>query len=392
MTRYAHKMLMKVNKFYRELFEVPEEEINFDSFIKFPLLIFRMLLIDFIPLSENATLRMKLKYYAKKLFNCFCMIFCVISTIQIIAYGVNDSGNFEVVVRTIADASTMISILLKFSAICLRKNDIWTIFEGLKTLMQSGTKFNHYYKTKTYLRGYQRLTKVYAWSTLTWYFIVVMTWLSYLANGKIFYLTNLWYPFDAYSVKMYPIAQTWLCFLIYLGFMGLTAFDTAIYALVTVISMEFDFLKHNLMNMKIISKEEIVKLIEHHIKLFELSDKMKQICEPTFLYNFVISSFILCIGLFQLLIVTTDFYTSLSDIMYLLTTAGQIWLVCYFGQKLIDSSARVADGIYECDWINHENSEFRKYVTIIMLRAQRPKTLTAMGFTDISLETFAAVR
>ena len=39
-----------------------------------------------------------------------------------------------------------------------------------------------------------------------------------------------------------------------------------------------------------------------------------------------------------------------------------------------------------------DDNEFKKNVVLIILRAQRPMRLTAMGFADISLETFATVR
>lgn len=77
---------------------------------------------------------------------------------------------------------------------------------------------------------------------------------------------------------------------------------------------------------------------------------------------------------------------------YLGTIVGQIWLLCYYGQKLIDSSADLAEGIYESDWMDLDNNLLRKQIILIMLRVQRLQRLTAKNFAVISFETFATVK
>ena len=100
----------------------------------------------------------------------------------------------------------------------------------------------------------------------------------------------------------------------------------------------------------------------------------------------------MCAISFHFLFFATDLAMLMFDIAYLITIAFQVWLLCYFGQKLIDSSAAVAEGIYESDWMDIDDDEVKKYVVVIMLRAQRPKKLSAMCYADISLETFTTVR
>ena len=72
----------------------------------------------------------------------------------------------------------------------------------------------------------------------------------------------------------------------------------------------------------------------------------------------------------------------------------QTCVLCYYsyGQKLMDSSVGVADEIYGCDWTDLDDNEFKKQMITVIIRAQKPMRLTAMGFADISLETFTTVK
>ena len=94
-----NKLIKKLKKFYQQTFNPTEDEINFDSFTKFTLLIFRMIMFDFKCLDEKATLKIKVNYYARKFFNMFAIASCIVSVIQVIMFGIFNSGNFEVVVR-----------------------------------------------------------------------------------------------------------------------------------------------------------------------------------------------------------------------------------------------------------------------------------------------------
>ena len=68
-----------------------------------------MILFDFQCLDENATLKMKAKYYTKKFFNLFAIVSCIVAALQIIMFGIVNSGNFDAVIRASSDPSEYIS-------------------------------------------------------------------------------------------------------------------------------------------------------------------------------------------------------------------------------------------------------------------------------------------
>lgn len=62
---------------------------------------------------------------------------------------------------------------------------------------------------------------------------------------------------------------------------------------------------------------------------------------------------------------------------------AQAFLLCAFGQDLIDSSLAVSDAVFESDWNNFEDVKLKKSLMMIMIRAQKPMRLTAMNFVTI---------
>lgn len=99
----------------------------------------------------------------------------------------------------------------------------------------------------------------------------------------------------------------------------------------------------------------------------------------------------MCFVAFQLSPARNDFSTYTFYIPYLSMICGQILLLCVFGQNLKDSSEAVADGVYDSGWEDFADNDFKRQLVIIILRAQRPKRLTAMNFAEISLTSFTSV-
>lgn len=156
---------------------------------------------------------------------------------------------------------------------------------------------------------------------------------------------------------------------------------------------EFDVLKTDLTSIlktpESKRKEEMQKLIDR--KLLDISDRVQETYSPTSLLSFVISSIVIGFAIFQLSNGNINFVSYLSLLSYLEMMAAQTLLLCFFGQNLIDASESVAERAYNCEWENSSDEAFKKQLILIILRSQRAKKLTAMGFADISLETYTRV-
>ena len=392
--RRFKELIKKCKQFYQKTFDPTEDEINFESFSKFPLFFLKLFFYDFQQLSEHANMRMKVKHNTKRIFNRFCLMSLVVGTIQTVNYSFTHSDDFNTIIHAISEICSFLAILIKGLILILRKDKILEIFEELKTLFENRLNGIEDCKIKKYLAGYSQLIKIYVGIFLIENLIMALPWLPYLISGSKISVVNFWFPFDIFAIK-----QLWIDWLSHIYVTFLLALDAMIYAFITIISIEFDFLKNNLKFIKVESKDErrlkVASLINRLNTLnTELGDKLQKLLEPFFLYIFVISSITICTGLFKLLISDTELEELIFNSLSLTINMCQTCVLCYYsyGQKLMDSSVGVADEIYGCDWTDLDDNEFKKQMITVIIRAQKPMRLTAMGFADISLETFTTVK
>ncbi|CRK97269.1 CLUMA_CG010665, isoform A [Clunio marinus] len=212
--------------------------------------------------------------------------------------------------------------------------------------------------------------------------------IQFLINGTISFQINHWTPYDSHAPENFlPTSLFLFLFAIY-TIIYMMGTDSLLYALMTVVAMEFNILKIDFTQLKFLTDDErnkkINELIATHNKLLELADDLQSIYGFFLLYNFLTSSLMMCFLAFQI--------STGGDIGFYASTiamvGGQVLLLCFYGQKILDSSSDVASGVYECGWEEFKDKSLKKKLLLVMMRAQNSKKLTAMGFVDISLPTF----
>lgn len=168
------------------------------------------------------------------------------------------------------------------------------------------------YRAIKYLDGYLRIANFFAVLSL---YICLTVWFlpifNYFAFGRLKPALDYWFPFDISEGHALAVALLWMDFAAYFCSMFQLATDMLLYALITTISMEFDFLKLDFMNLALQPKKDrntkFIILIDRHNKLLAVSEKLQNVYGPIFLLAFFITSIIECLLLFQL-------STSQSDI------------------------------------------------------------------------------
>lgn len=376
-------------------FNPTHEGITFESFNHFAFLFLRMAFLDFRSLSEDATLKTRIQYYSKRIFYFIGLFLCALGTMQGILFGVSHSDDFTIVVRAISDSSIFIHIQLKTLTIFWCRKGFSMFYQDLKSIFESRSRAKSITgATGKYFKTNNRVAKFYIFLFVSINIVNGLSLALYIFTEKRAFISNLWFPFDEFQANLFPVALIWELLVIYFFLAFLVSSDLLLYSLIILIALEFDLMKSDLSNLKVQSKKErrrtIATWVDRHNKLFELSKKLQELFELSFVYNFIMSAIIICLLLFHLLAFANNFYLTMVDIIALATVIGSTFTLCYFGQKLIDSSA--GGGIYECDWTDVDVPDFKKQLVIIMIRAQRSTRLTAMGFADLSLETFANVR
>lgn len=381
-------------QFLRKIFNPAVEEINFDSFIKFPVSLFGLLFFDFTPLSESASFTETMKHHFKSSFYKFCLFTYATGVASMLAFAFLSAEDFLAATAIVPNFVSLSLIGFKGLITLMFRKNIWIVCQELREMDENRRGGNVKYKVKEYLDSYHGIVKVYAGIFMFLLVPVASPIFSFLAYGEMTLTVAYWFPFDAFVPKNYLYAYVFMNFISGSCLMILLAGDSMLYALITFVAMEFDILKADFTNFDQIADSERQKQIkifmERHNKLLKVGEHLQSIYGTTFLFCFGISSLVMCFVAFQLS-QTSDFTVYAFYVPYLGMVVGQILLLCVFGQKIFDSSEAVSEGVYNSGWENFSDTSLKKQMILIILRAQRPKRLTAMKFADISHASFTTV-
>lgn len=375
-----------------KIFESSEDQIDFDSFTRFPFLLFKLLSFDFKPLNVELSLMRRRVCQAKQIYVQISLFGIFMAFVSILTYTIVNVDDFVNASSALLESLTTVVIGTKSLITFLHRDEIWSILPEFQKIFERRLGKNKEYQVKKYLDQYYFFIKVYAMTNVFISLPVFYRGIPFFLFGEMELSIKYWFPFDVFTLETYPYYLAWSYWIawIFLGF-GLAA-DTLLYAFMTTIAMEFDILKIDLTNLGSTTKQELDKniqdLTDHHNKLIELSEKLQNIYSVTLFGSFAVSAVLICIILFQLLLVNDEyaFY-----IPFLGLIGGQILFLCNFGQKLIDSSESISEGAYNSNWETFTENGSKKGLILIMLRAQKAQRLTAMKYADISLATFSAV-
>ncbi|XP_076243545.1 odorant receptor co-receptor [Calliopsis andreniformis] len=86
---------------------------------------------------------------------------------------------------------------------------------------------------------------------------------------------------------------------------------------------------------------------------------------------------------------TVDTYSA-SVIGYVLYTLGQVFMLCIFGNRLIEESSSVMEAAYSCHWYDG-SEEAKTFVQIVCQQCQKAMSISGAKFFTVSLDLFASV-
>lgn len=376
--------------------ETEEKKVDFDSFLEFPVRTFRFFFYNFQPLSENANLAEKVKHFVMENYFRLMLICLSMSMAMFAMFGVTHyQTNFLDSLSSVPNSNCILLIFLKGLYTFRNRREIWNIWQQLKLLVNQRIAESGFYDMKPYLDEYLLIIRIYTIPFILVVLPISYPILPYVLFGRMELVIKYWYPINIFRMEVFPFAWFWVNYVAYNASVLLMAADSLLYALITVILMEFDQLKNDLDDLKQAQGVEKIKKIElfssRHNKLLDLVDKLQNIYDFTFLVSFVISALILCFIAFQMSVFESDFEAYAFNVPYFFMMGGQIFVLCIYGQKLIDSNLAVGHGIYDSGWEDIEDIKLKKLLVIILLRSQKPKRFTAMNFADMDLPKFTSV-
>ncbi|CAG9135047.1 unnamed protein product [Plutella xylostella] len=222
---------------------------------------------------------------------------------------------------------------------------------------------------------------------------------KYFAHGQLELSLPMFmnYPFDPYDLRFWPIAYGHQCYSSACCIYNLIGPDTLFFVCCTHLYMQFRILKRRLeifiTGSEIGGELEVAKkfsiLAKRHQKLIELVGRLERVYSTSIFLNYGCSSFLICFTGFN---VTTlnDAWSVLNYLVFFSSNVSQIFLICLFGDLIMNSSREVADGIYNCKWYA-TTPKIRRSILFYLVRSQKPCKLTAINFADVNLISFTTI-
>jgi hypothetical protein len=217
---------------------------------------------------------------------------------------------------------------------------------------------------------------------------------NYFTTGQLQMPVRMWFPFDENDIRIFPLVYIWTVLTCSNSSFFVCGYDLMVYGMLELLAAEFKMLGKKFSEIEVKkpdTKQKIIRLIAQHNELISVAEKLERIVSLSSFVGFVGSMMLICFGGFQFIYFRGDFSQMLYNGAFLSTALLQNLLMCYFGQKLVDSSSSVADCVYEMEWYSIDDLRVRKMVQLVIMRAQKANKLTALNFVPVSLGTFLTV-
>lgn len=216
---------------------------------------------------------------------------------------------------------------------------------------------------------------------------------NYLQHGTEVYNIQIWLPFDHHGEFKYFLS----CFIItFTGFFCSTALylgDWMIYSIIYTTSLDFEMIGkefQDILGKTGIKLRDLSPIIEYHSKLIEVCNQLESIVNESLLHNYLQGIGLICFISFQLAILKDPTQLIVYGLV-LIIVFSQIFMLCFHGQLLIDTSSQISEEIYLSNWYLIKDLEVKKAIPFLMQVGQKKKNVTAGGFVVISMETLTYV-
>ncbi|XP_014103608.3 putative odorant receptor 92a [Bactrocera oleae] len=269
----------------------------------------------------------------------------------------------------------------------------------LAALYPSAAMERHY-KLEHYLRIYARV------QTLLYNFFkyILIIYLIYpiaqslydlWSSGVYSYImpTLFWYPVPLeQSLYVYIVYLLFACFCSFCAGLIILSADLCLFSSVSQLMLHLDLLAQRISALRPAQEGSLSALkaiIEYHQKILTLAHNVNSIFAPSILFSLASSSFILCFSAYQLLD-DVSFIFVLKVFLLLCYEMKQVVITCYYGDKLMDSSANLFTAVYAHNWTDG-SPVYKRLVLFMLVRTYRPIALKVAGISDVSLITLKQV-
>nr|QNS36199.1 olfactory receptor 4a [Mythimna separata] len=137
------------------------------------------------------------------------------------------------------------------------------------------------------------------------------------------------------------------------------------------------------------SYEEVKRIVKIHQRLLRIAEQLSKIFGVVIFIHMVSASLVICFFGF-LAVVYSGLADTIANLMTVFNAMTTIFFLTLSGQFLCDTSSQIADAAYQSYWYE-SNLKVKKLILTIIIRAQRPSYLSALGFSELTLGSFSKI-
>ncbi|XP_025265983.1 odorant receptor Or1-like [Camponotus floridanus] len=292
------------------------------------------------------------------------------------------------------DFTSTLFTMLTMCVSCYKIFSMWMNHENIATLIQALTMglFKPVVPVEIEIqRKFDKMIQTYAMC------YTIMIIISCAGNILISLLTNFkerkltfreWVPYDYSSYVIFCLTYTHQ----YLGiiascFVNISC-DSLIIGLLLHLCCQLTILKYRLKN--ITNDQSILReCVRHHHHIIEYAHATNARFSKIIAFQFLVSTFVVCSSLYQITKMVLSAY-QISLITYVLCILAQIFIYCWFGNKLKLTSIQLVNSIFEIEWITLDN-KIKKSLLIIMNRAIIPIEFISAYLLNVNLDSFVGL-
>lgn len=214
---------------------------------------------------------------------------------------------------------------------------------------------------------------------------------KYLKYYRYFLFSTATIHYAKYFFDLITEEKISLFNLIYFFWKLAVAFHIIIFAIayfslqatiIFAICIEFKALRYDLQfceqtNLKLCLKAIILR----QEKMYKIVKMIDRIFSFSYFFDFVSSSLIVAFNL----VVAGNLISMIIGLAISATAFLTVVLPCYLGQIIRDASEGISTEIYSINWDEIKDIKLRKTFLFMLMRAQKPATLTMFKFFDASL-------
>ncbi|XP_041769573.1 odorant receptor 47a-like [Anopheles merus] len=273
----------------------------------------------------------------------------------------------------------------------LHRSELWSIvdeFAALKNSLQSSEI--------RIVQKYNRIDRFLAWAYLitamsTGVLFVgvalVLVFLSEKSDWKLPLLMD--FPFDVKHPVTFTIFFVWCSVAIFWVVLDCVACDSTFGTFSSCLVAHFVIIQERFEGLRFDDgNRELKKLIEHHKYILRISDRVINAYKNVILNQLLISSVLLCMLGFQL-VISVGTNIMVVYVAYGMAITIQVTYYCYYGSQLYHESTQVHDAVFKSKWYDASVGT-QKMLINCMMRAKKPVNAKS-GFTQASLPTLNAI-